>query len=230
MWEVALSLRMLLRFVEIRCQAQFGRKMAMILPQFKHQACKELSICAELVSDDKALLQWVEDQPFMLARYKTKSSASYAALILGGYDPKHVHIDLSSPEMLRTEKPVKTTCKISDIKNALEHLAGQRVHARIRGEFWVPGSDLPVIIRSMIVKTTEGGVTLKMVGGEISVEGTPISKIEWSILDSDNLVAIRLMEKKDMQLDENYLADSLRVLEAGFEALVLKRKSEVGGT
>src|SRR5207244_2599948 len=105
--------------------------MPITLPDFTNPACRILTICAELVTDEKSLLKWVEDQPLMIAKRKTGKPPDYVLLVLGGPEPKHVHIDLVTKNAFGDRKPPKKLSNLTEVKKALEHLVGQKVNARI---------------------------------------------------------------------------------------------------
>ncbi len=197
--------------------------MAVKLPDFKGSFCKAMTVCAELKSDDKSLLKWIEAQPLMISRYKAADGPAYVILILGGLQSKHVHIDVIRNEVFKDRHAPKSVGKMADIQKAAAHLIGHEIDAVLRGEFWVAFADLPLIISAAHITAVEGDVSLKTVGGSLVVQGAPISGIDWSMRDADGKVRIVLTSRKKLTISESYVMDSLELLETSFQAFILER-------
>lgn len=198
--------------------------MALVIPPFRIGACVQLNVCAELVKADasKEVLEWLEAQPFMLAHHRIGDKAGFVVLILGGSDANHVHVDLVTEDACKDREIPDATCKLSVIKKAWEHLSGKSVKARIVGRYLIDVTESPFFIRAVTFQVTKGNVKLKVTGGKVSVEGAPISKIEWSKDEEDNLVTVGLSAHKTLIVGDSYLQDSIGIVDSAFESLIQK--------
>ncbi len=200
--------------------------MPLIVPKVRITECRELGICAELKSDDKALLKWIEDQPVMMSRHKLADKQGYLALILGGKDNRHAHVELTAESNFRRAPEPKF--KTAEIIKAFDRLLGQEVDATLWGIYFIKKQKTPAIISSTFVQASDNGVTLKLSGATISVQGAPISKIEWRLTDDNDTVRIRLSVSKELKITESYIVDAQQLIESAFEAIVVKGGSNGG--
>lgn len=202
--------------------------MALQLPSFEGSFCRYLIACGRLLTEDDHILQWLTEKKLMLARSGTGPRARFIRLRTGGEDLGHFHLDLATRQLFGRSPAPKPTHKLAAVLEAFEKVKGQQIDVGITGAFFLPISELPPIIRSMLVETKEGDVVVQMTGGRLSIRGAPIHSIEWWIREKRDDVIIELGARKRLTLEDTYLDQSLQVVDSAFKALV-HRSSAHGG-
>jgi hypothetical protein len=199
--------------------------MALQLPSFEDTACLYLIACGRLLTDDNQVLRWLKEPRRFLARYGSAQRTRLIRLATGGEDLGHFHfhIDIATRQLFErklTSLVPKPTHKLADVSKAYAKVRGQQIDVDITGAFLVPISELPLSIRSTLAETREGDVVVQMTGARLSIRGTPIHSIEWSIRENQDDAYIELGARKKLALDDTYLEECLRVVDSGFKALV----------
>jgi hypothetical protein len=195
------------------------RPMAITLPSIARTPCKSLMACASLSTEDKALLAWMEELPMLSARYKTPAGTCYVRVIMGGVSETHFHVDVVTEDYFEG-RPPKTPNKLSEVMRALERVEGLEAKALWSGKFWLSTAELPPVIRSTLVQSVEGDVSLKMIGGRLMVRGAPIHAIEWGLRENEEGAFIDLDAIRTVTVGESYLKDALALLVSSFDVFV----------
>jgi hypothetical protein len=196
--------------------------MTLRLPPFKETACRFLMTCGELLTEDRTLLEWLEDKEGVV-RYRTHQGPGYLRVFFGGKSKRHCHIDIATREFFGDGKVPKITARMSDVQGILQRLIGQEIEADFDGLFWIPTANLPPIISSTLAESTQNNVVIKMVGGRLSVRGAPIHTIDWSIRERTEEARIGLEARKRTTITESYLEDAFSLLELAFRVFVLEK-------
>jgi hypothetical protein len=154
----------------------------------------------------------------MDARYRTSGHTGYVLLGFDGKEGNHLHIEVASPDYFGRKRP-KPSHRISEVRDVLEKLNGEEIDVGIVGRYRLAQGDSPPVIRSMIVETSEGELSLKTVGGELLVTGAPIDMIRWWVPGERSEFRIELRTNKTLEINEHYLENCLKILDPVFEAL-----------
>jgi hypothetical protein len=138
----------------------------------------------------------------------------YALADFQGRKPAHFHLDLTTDRSFGSD--IKTV-KIADFQAVLERLEGQRVDASIEGFFQLTREDVPPFLRSALVRAKAGGVSIEAVSGSFMLQGAPVHRIDWSVVDDDFI--IQLIGSRIIVVDENYLTNAFQLMESAFAAI-----------
>jgi len=158
----------------------------------------------------------------MEARYKGKDEPAFVLLASGGKGGKHLHVEVATKRHFAGTPP-KPTHKVADIRSAIEEVKGKSVDVRIRGYYLIREVDLPTLIRSAIVETTEGDVSIKATSGTLSIEGAPIDELRWFISQKGDEASVRLDAHATLQIDDSYLNQCLNIIDPAYDVFVLGR-------
>jgi hypothetical protein len=193
--------------------------VAIRLPNLATTPCKGMIVCGEVQTDDPRLLGWMAKQENLSARYGPRGEVCFVQAVFGGgEDGKSLHLDVTSRDLVKGKLPPATD-KVGDIQEATSRLEGQKIDAQIEGYFFIPKAEVPPVIRSAMVKTKAGNVTITAVRGTFFVRGAPIQMIDWSLLEDEDIL-VRLAGQISVEIGEDYLELSLKLLNSAFEALV----------
>lgn len=191
--------------------------MALRLPKFENTSCCLLTACGRIGTEDKALLKWLAKQKPLHARYKASGRMGYARAYFGS---RHFHIDVATKEYFGASPPGSKN-KISEIRRAVKELEGEEVNVEIKGLYRLSKAELPAIIRSALVETQEGDVSLQTIGGTLAVRGAPIHELSWRIPPGEGNAIIILKSRTSTTINDSYLENCLARLEPVFKAFVL---------
>ncbi|MBI3852394.1 MAG: hypothetical protein HY298_19230 [Verrucomicrobia bacterium] len=200
--------------------------MPLKLPSFRKSRCQMLTACGEIVDAADFSIERLVKKKTLSASYKAADERASIRIFSGGKKGNHLHIDIATPAFFGGKVP-KATHKRSDIDAILNQVIGMKVNVGVRGMFVAPVESLPAdgVIRSLSVQKTSGKVGLKMTGGTVSVEGAPIRKMEWSLIQNGKRVRVAVWADKSQLIHEDYLVDLLKWIESTFDTFVLGKES-----
>ena len=104
----------------------------------------------------------------------------------------------------------------------MQKLFHQTIEVRATAVYSVPRDHLPEFIRSVIVETQAGDVSLRTTGGRLAVRGAPVYGLWWWLDEDDKTAWIELRARLKREINGSYLVDICRVLDSAFSALVLR--------
>lgn len=196
--------------------------MPLRLPNLNSTGCINLTACGEIVTKDKRLLDWLKSQdekPFRVAKVKIGDGAAFVRVAFGGYSKRHFHLEITPVHYFDRPHLPKSNASIAEIRSLVEKVAGEKVRLDVEGEYLVKKQDLPPMIRSTIFESKGDGVSLRMTGGTIAVDGGPIYRIKWSIgKKHDTLVSLEAIVKA--VVTDSYLEDAFSLMNDAFKAFV----------
>jgi hypothetical protein len=203
------------------------RSMSIILPDFKDRKCLEVSICGFISEPD--YVQKVEVLPLeklLIATYERSGQKVFARMVppfpLDEDKDVHIHIELD-PASGKSQPRVN--CSIDDILNRLDTFVGQKINIRVAGTFRTNLAELPSFIRPLLMEYGDPGkVQVRMTGGTLAVQGAPIQRISWQLLDKEGGARITLEARTEVNLSESYLVDQLDMLESAFNSFIVGEK------
>jgi hypothetical protein len=168
-----------------------------------------LTACGMLHTKQKSLHKWAEQHSKQWYRYslRTKGSPLYYRVSLDpSKDRIHVHIEVVTKEVFKKASLPKASSDVIDSDALMNPFAGQEIEVNIGADMLVDPQRLPpIILMTNRMSATKDGVSMKMTGGHLSIEGAPISSIAWSIRKDERRSLIRMEGETKLTISENYL-------------------------
>ncbi|HUT14175.1 MAG TPA: hypothetical protein VMY42_27060 [Thermoguttaceae bacterium] len=193
--------------------------MALRLPKFENTKCCFLTACGQVVTEDKDFLQWLAKQDPLEARYRAAGRSAYVRVYFGRGLGRHIHIDVAAREHFLGSPPTPKN-KISEIRQAMKKVEGHEVNVKIVGLYRLSQTDLPEIVRSTLVETQVGEVSLKTTGVTLAVDGAPIHELRWWVPGDGGDARIQLKAEITRKIDDSYLEHCCELLESVFNVFV----------
>ena len=191
-------------------------------PSFVDTECVFLSVCGQLATDEREIIDWLRTQENLEARYQRSGRTGYVRVMCGGKHGNHLHIDGARRDYF-AGRPPSTTHKIGQVREALDRVAGYDISPRAKGTYFIGRDKLPPFIQTTISEVTSvQDVSIRTTGGILSVTGAPIDTIRWWLQKDEANVRVGLEARMKATLDGEYLETCLGVLDSAFEAFVLQ--------
>ncbi len=197
--------------------------MIFTLPDFKDRKCLRLDLCGRIAEPssapplDKALI----------ADCATVGKKLLLGIVLPFPRDKkdtHVHIRIAILESFEGTPP-RVNSTLDEIFKLIEPFMGKKIRTEIDGVFRVEMTEMSPLIRSSFVETTVEKVHVKLTGGTLSVQGTPIHTIGWK-LGKSGKVNVLVEARTETELTASYLVDGLDLIESAFRAMVVGETRE----
>jgi len=204
--------------------------MKIELPTFANKYCVLMTACGELRDTKAGTTRGLREEEAKVARYRTVSGMAFVRVWLAGKPVRHLHVDCALRKCFPEEKMPKATHKKSEVLDVIESVLGRQIEVSIRGSFDVPLVTLPEtgLIRSLAGEQASTGMSVKLVGCELSVTGAPVSKIGWNISEgkSKKTVHVRMRGRISTVVSESYLMESWEWINKQLGLFVLGRRED----
>lgn len=201
--------------------------MAIQWPTVAEASCQSLTVCGEIVADKKEIRQWCDRKlkdNWLAYRISVEHGPMYARIGLGGKSGKHCHVDVAVPAFFDGDEP-KADLTEADAAERLNPLMGEKIEAAVRGVFTLPAANLPYIIKlTQSIVATEGDVSIRITGGTLSIKGTPIHRITWTLDEAEKDAKISMSAKTSLTISDSYLVEAFEVLKQGFATFIRRGK------
>jgi hypothetical protein len=192
--------------------------MSLKLPNLAASKCLGIVACARFPDQDRSLMAWFKrNERSMLDRVARVRVNGVLHWVRLGISEGHFHLEMARREFFAMV-PEPTT-KITEIRKLASEVMGRAVDLSFEAWFTV-SDELPGIIRSAMVESKSEGVSLRTVGGTISVTGGPIYRIVWNApVGKPPIVGLESLRKT--KISETYIGAELELIHAAFNAFVL---------
>ncbi len=165
-----------------------------------------------------------------VARYRTQSGSAFLRAWLGGKARQHLHVDCAKRAYFRSSLLPKVTHKKAEVLQIIEEVLGTEIDLAIVACFEVPVAALPEtgLIRSLAGEQTSTGMSVKLVGCELSLTGAPVTRIGWNMDEGEgeDIVHVRMHARRSTVVSERYLAESWEWICRQLELFVLGRRKD----
>jgi hypothetical protein len=133
-----------------------------------------------------------------------------------------LHVDVAARKFFRTQRP-QPTHRIAEVRDTIGLFEGCNIKLRATGAYYVARKQLPSFVQSATKLTAEvGDVSIRTVGGTLSVSGAPIDTIRWWIREGERDSIVQLeAHLKVTTIHDSYLEDCLSDLNFAFDAFVV---------
>ena len=198
--------------------------MPMIFPDFRNAHFCWMTVCGEVVSASKELMEWMKAEPPRVSTFKTQNANGHIRLMLVGGSENHVHIDVFAADF--APKQIANDSKVTElhaIQESLERLLGKTIDTHIEAGFRVKFNELPEpgLIHSMFFKTNIGKVAIKSNGAKLLIEGAPVHELTWYAPDEKHIHVTLETESTNKVMTDDYLLNSSTSMEEAFNVFVM---------
>jgi hypothetical protein len=200
--------------------------MPIKLPDLADVGALRLIACGRISTRHRHLASWLDQRRVLVCSYSAGNSKFFARLLTGG-SRGHFHIECAAANAFSRSNRPKPNTNRRDFDGLTERVIGQQIDVRFRCYFVIPLADLAPngIIRSLSSETTAAGVSMKLTSGVLTLSSSPIDRIEWTILNSDN-IQVGLEKILSRTLAESYLVELLRWSRSLFDVMILNRGTQ----
>ncbi len=179
--------------------------MPVKLPKFESPYGQMLTVCGQLKFEDPQ-----KGIPPVKERVATYQSGK--ALVIGqigGKSGRHLHIDCALKSYMPKRRTPKATHKRADITDIIHSAIDLEMEAGIVGHFKLPLGDLPEngFVRALIPEKKAVDMSIRMTGGSFALSGVPIKKMEWRLVEDEQLILVRLVGEQTVIVSEGYLIE-----------------------
>jgi hypothetical protein len=202
---------------------------AVNLPLFLNTRCKSITLCGLIRSKDKPVAELLSKTRDMVASYRTEAGRVYLRIITKEKPGSRLHIDCATRDSFPKGRAPKTSHTKSEILNLLDGIVGSEAEVGVVGRFLVSLDEMPEhgLIRSLSsLETKRDGVGIRLTGGALSISGTPVGRIRWSILSGGKEANVEVAAERSLTVKEDYLEETLGWMEEQFQHLVLERPKD----
>jgi hypothetical protein len=198
--------------------------MPVKLPDLSATRCVAFLACGTLDTEKHEALEQTEKQAenVLVASYGHGKTAHLVRLVMGGSNPRHVHVDVLRKAMVKDDF-LKATHKRKEIETILNALQNEKIDTKVAGLFIIPLDELPEgsLIRSTFFDKKQGDLSIKATGAKLTIKGAPIQGIEWEFDEDAVMAKIDMRARVETVIDSDYLTRQLGLLESGFKLFVL---------
>ena len=192
-------------------------------PSFSKTDCILLHVCSE-VSKKQSLKALLAKKRAYVAQYRLKKGIALIRIEFGVHPKSHLHIDCVLKKYFQSKDSPKVTTKISTIESQLNGFLGSNVKSDIRAIFVMPITKLPTdgLISSMMHEGKMGNFSIRLTGGNFTIEGSPVSDIKWSLSPKRSKVMIEIRaEKQILGVGNNFLKEQFQWISEQLNLFVL---------
>jgi len=200
--------------------------MSIKFPTFTDTYCKIFTVCGKIKNKKKVLDESAKTQlkKSMAVFYETDQGDGFLS-IFSGKKEEHLHIDCALKKFFPKGQVPKITSEKNQVENILENFIDSTINVRTQGFFVFPFEELPIhgLIRSLSFEEKISDIKVKLIGGELLIEGAPINNIEWKInKDKSEVNALIISEIPELiTIDDEYLNRLISSLENAAKNLIL---------
>lgn len=204
--------------------------MKIELPTFSDKYCVSITACGKLTGNVVSTKGGRENQKSKVARYQTAAGTAFVRAWVVGRPARHLHVDCALRKSFPEGRIPKATHKKSDVLNVIESALGRELELAIRGSFDVPLVGLPErgLIRSLAGEQTSTGMSMKLIGCELSVTGAPVSRIGWRIseVQKKQVIHVHMRGRISTVVSKTYLLESSEWINKQLGLFVLGRSAD----
>ncbi len=195
----------------------------MRLPSFEYTACRNITLCGRIMVPDHALQKPLPDAEPLVAAYRAAGQKVFFRVLPGGKEHTHLHVDCAVQGYFAKHRTPKTNTTKTKLLSILRQAMGSRLDVAVAGGFIVPLSDLPEqgLIRSLSAGQRKGGLSARLTSGACIIEGASIQHMSWYIEDEQQNVFVNIKARREFEVDEHYIEQSLHWIEEQFRLVVL---------
>lgn len=200
--------------------------MAIELPQFEGTFCQMVSVCSRISSEFSGQLP--QEDIEITAAYSASQGRALARLLWNREHGRHLHLDFALRSAFGKTAP-KATGRLGDYREKLSAFNGAPAQVYLHGYYTIPLSSLPP--SGGLIFTGQSGIKLKVGKSEIELTGASltfrnadIDKLRWDFWN--DLVVLDVYADRPMTISDDYLRDSLRLLDRSISNYVLGRKPD----
>ena len=203
--------------------------MPIKFPNLANAGAFHLVACARIKTSTKSVQESLRERQSLIFPYTVSARSFFARLITGGV-PGHFHVECVAPEFFGERGKPKPNSTLSDFEAIAKPIIGCDARVRVKCLFKVPISSLSKtgVIRTLSAETTAAGVSVKLTAGTLSLSGSPIDKVEWTLEDGE-LIRIGLDSLHSQRITETYLDDLLNESRSLFDVIILSKEAKSRG-
>jgi hypothetical protein len=141
-----------------------------------------------------------------------------------------LHVEMAVPQWFDGSPPKRSGQRRS-LDKLVDDNNGKKCEIRVAGTFRVPVASLPengfVVTSSKTMSS--GGASMRLVGAELKISGTPFQRLRWSFVDEtegNGLVDVTLRGRLKGTISDAYLEDAIAFLSRGFATFVTGAKND----
>jgi hypothetical protein len=193
--------------------------MSIIIPELYAAEIEGLLTCGEIKTKNKALLKWAKehDKQWYVYHQKTTSGLIVTRVSLDVHHTKnsdriHFHIDIVTKEWFISGVPSPSK-HVPDIDDLLAPFVDQDVVVDVMINFPIDLANAPPIVtitQEFYVK--DGDVSMKMTGGTLTVEGSPVSKVQWQSSKDNKRVFVSISGSTTLKFSTSYFDECLQLV------------------
>jgi len=208
-----------------------GQEMTISVPDLCDGDVRLLSTCGVIRTKDKALHKVAADHSETWHTYHV-SKPSGTILVRVSLDSEkdyiHFHIEIATKDWFPKGKVPKPSKEAKPLNELLAPFQGQSVEVEFAAEFQVSVDRLPAFVHAVQgFSITQDGVSVKMTGGLLSVEGAPISRIQWFTKEeSKQHLAVVMMGSAVLLFANTYFIDCLRRVTSYSDTFIKKEPTD----
>lgn len=202
--------------------------MAILLPSFEDAPlCHMVGICSR-VKEAEAKPHLPADEIDIVSTYNAHSGKALARLV---WNPNsgHLHIDIALRAWFKN--PPKSNTPLKKFRQILARFDGLAATGYQHGIFVIPVRSLPVagglvFVGNSGVKLNTGTTEIELTGATLTFRKALINKIQWDLVDDSEVFLAIDTKRRDLTIDNNFLADALRFLDTAVATYILGKKRD----
>ncbi|MGQ0637430.1 MAG: hypothetical protein ACT4QC_22720 [Planctomycetaceae bacterium] len=200
--------------------------MPIKLPAIQRSACTFFTACGEIETSDRRIVEFVKRQKPGWRYFQFRSVSVRLGVGQDSTDKKlHCHVDVVDSKWHSGDKPGRNS-RPSELHEIFHRLRGAEIQLDLRAWFDTPTIALPPIIQNMRgSEVTQGGVSVKVTGGRLSITGAPVKSIQWSMDEAGDNVTLLIESGLHARVTDSYLVDAFESMKLAFDAFVVKGRA-----
>ena len=198
--------------------------MPVKLPKFESSYGQMLTVCGQLKLEDPQ--KGIPPVKERVAAYQSGKALVIGQI--GGRSGRHLHIDCVLKDYLPKRKRPKTIHKKADITSMINSALGLEMEAGIIGYFKLPLNDLPEngFVRIMTPEMKSVDMSVRMTACSFAFCGVPINRIDWRLLEDEQLILVRVAGEQTFRVSEDYLVEMWEWINRQFSFFILREKQD----
>jgi hypothetical protein len=204
--------------------------MAIALPDLHADKVDGLMICGSIKAKDKSLRKWAasHERDWYICYFGKKSNRLFCRVTFDKYkDRIHFHTDLATKDWFSSGKVPEETEDGPEFEKLVAPTFNLEMTADVSLDFRAKRGAWPSIMAlTQKLSVERDGLTIKMTGGTLSVEGAPVNAIFWAIDPKDDTQArVSMRGAITLTMSENYIQDFYQSMKAYSDTFFEKEKT-----
>lgn len=198
----------------------------MKLPNLKTTGAIRLIACGTLTSPAKISDARLNQERRLICSYLVAGEKHFARIMTGTFRG-HFHIEAATMSFFK--RAPQTNAKRKDLDDVIRQVVDEEIRVRLICDFVVPFSELPAnaVIRLLSSETSAAGVSMRLTGGVLTLTGSPVEKVQWSLREDGKHVTVSVESRTTCAITDDYLVDLQRRSRSLFEIAVLGRAGTI---